>query len=47
MHVQASTYAVLTHKSFPSFESGTHHFPFFVKKRRIINYGALIAVKGL
>lgn len=32
MHVQAPTYIVLTHKSFPSFESGSATFFFCGKK---------------
>lgn len=31
MHVQASTYSVLTHKSFPSFESGLPPLSFFME----------------
>ncbi len=32
MHVQAATYDVLTHKSFPSLGKWFGHFPFFMEK---------------
>ena len=33
MHVQGSTYHVLTHKSFPSLESGNRPLSFFCGKK--------------
>jgi hypothetical protein len=44
MQVHPSTYAVLTHKSFPSLESGNPLSIFFVENHLSYNNGAIMAV---